>query len=109
MKTPMSALMWANDGTLRTFAVYIMSNVSMTLYTGVTGDLPARSMPHKKGEGSGFTSRFHFDRVVYFEVYESVVSAITREKQIKGLTRAKKIALIKSVNPEWRDITPESR
>jgi putative endonuclease len=109
MKTPMSAMMWANDGTLRTFAVYIMSNVSMTLYTGVTGDLPARSMAHKKGEGSRFTSNYHFDRMVYFEVYESVVAAITREKQIKGLTRAKKIAMIKSMNPEWGDITPEGR
>jgi putative endonuclease len=108
MKIPRSAMMWAKDGTLRTFVVYIVSNASMTLYTGVTGDLHARVMAHKSGEGEGFTSRYHIDRLVYFEVYESPLSAIAREKQIKGMSRAKKIALIKSKNPEWRDITPEA-
>jgi putative endonuclease len=76
----------------------------MTLYTGVTNNLLRRVNQHKRGAGSGFTSRYHFDRVVYFESYELVVDAIAREKSIKGLTRAKKIALVKSVNPAWKDL-----
>ena len=88
--------------------VYIMSNKSMTLYTGVTNDLRRRSSDHKNGIGSEFTAGYHFDRCVYFETHESILGAIGREKQIKGLTRAKKIALIKSINPQWRDLTPPS-
>ena len=90
--------MWKDDGTLRQFFVYIMSNTSMTLYQ--------RSSDHKNGIGSAFTARYHFDRCVYFERYESVLDAIAREKQIKGWTRAKKIALVKTINPKWRDLTP---
>jgi putative endonuclease len=103
---PRQESMWKPDGSLRLFFVYIMSNNSMTLYTGVTNDLRCRVAAHKAGEGSEFTSRYHFDRVVYFETFELVVYAIAREKQIKGLTRAKKIALIKSVNPAWKDLLP---
>ena len=76
----------------------------MTLYTGVTNNLLRRVTQHKSGTGSEFTSRYHFDRVVYFESYDLVVDAIAREKSIKGLTRAKKIALVKSVNPAWKDL-----
>ena len=83
-----------------------MSNHSMTLYTGVTSDLVRRANEHRTGTGSVFTSRYHFDRVVYFEIYELVIDAIAREKSIKGMTRAKKIALIKTTNPTWSDILP---
>ena len=100
--------MWASDGVARQFFVYIMSNGSMRLYTGVTNDLQKRSSNHKAGVGSEFTARYHFDRCVYFETFESILDAIAREKQIKGWTRAKKIALIKTTNPQWRDITPPS-
>ncbi|MEK6372097.1 MAG: GIY-YIG nuclease family protein [Acidobacteriota bacterium] len=100
--------MWRGDGTLRQFFVYIMSNTSMTLYTGVTNDLSRRSSDHKNGIGSEFTSRYHFDRCVYFEIFESILEAIAREKQIKSLTRAKKIALVKTINPKWHDLTPSS-
>ena len=65
-----------------------------------------RASDHKNGIGSAFTARYHFDRCVYFERYESVLDAIAREKQIKGWTRAKKIALVKTINPKWRDLTP---
>ena len=85
-----------------------MSNTSMTLYTGVTNNVYQRSSDHKNGLGSEFTGRYHFDRLVYFETYESILDAIAREKQIKGWTRAKKIALIKTVNPQWSDLTPPS-
>src|SRR5438874_7744376 len=100
--------MWKADGTLRLFFVYIMSNNSMTLYTGVTNDLRRRSSDHKNGIGSEFTTRYHFDCLVYFETFESILDAIAREKQIKRWTRAKKIALIKTINPQWRDLTPPS-
>jgi len=100
--------MWKGDGALRLFYVYIVSNKSMTLYTGVTNDLVQRALNHKQGVGSEFTSRYHFDRCVYFETFQSILDAIAREKQIKSWTRAKKIALIKSINPQWIDITPSS-
>ena len=104
---PRQESMWRADGTLRQFFTYIVSNTSMTLYTGVTNDLQRRVYEHKTGEGSGFTSRYHFDRLVYFETYDLVVDAIAREKQIKGMTRAKKIALIKALNPTWRDLSAD--
>jgi len=85
-----------------------MSNSSMRLYTGMTNDLLRRVADHKNGVGCTFTTRYHFDRVVYVEHYDLVVDAIAREKSIKGLTRAKKIALIKSVNPTWTDLLPTS-
>ena len=68
------------DGQLRHFFVYIMSNTSMTLYTGVTNDLCKRSSDHKNGVGAEFTARYHFDRCVYFEIFESILGAIAREK-----------------------------
>jgi putative endonuclease len=63
---------------------------------------------HKNGVGGGFTSRYHFDRVVYIENYELIIDAIAREKSIKGMSRAKKIALIKTINPKWTDLLPPS-
>ena len=76
----------------------------MTLYIGVTNNLARRIAQHKKGHGSAFTSRYHFDRLVYFEEYGEPMLAIEREKQIKMLNRAKKIALIERENPEWLDL-----
>jgi putative endonuclease len=104
MRSPRLSSLWKADGTRRQFSVYIMSNASMTLYTGMTNDLIRRVNEHKAGEGCTFTSRYHFDRVVYFENYDLVIDAIAREKAIKGISRAKKIALIKSVNPTWCDL-----
>jgi len=95
---------WKPDGTRRQFYTYMMSNASMTLYTGVTNDLNRRAIEHKSGECE-FTARYHFDRLVYFETFDLIVDAIAREKHIKGLTRAKKIALIKTVNPTWCDLS----
>lgn len=91
--------------TPRTYFVYMMSNRSKTLYTGVTNSLYRRVRQHKEASGSGFTARYKLDRLVYFERYEDVHRAIGREKQIKGLLRIKKIALIVSVNPAWRDLS----
>ena len=85
--------------------VYIMTNRSKTLYTGVTSDLENRVFQHKSHWDPGFTRKYKIDRLVYFERFEDIRSAITREKQIKGMTRLKKMALIVSMNLEWRDLS----
>ena len=79
----------------------------MTLYTGVTNDLERRVIQHKSGEVE-FTSRYHIDRLVYFESYDLVIDAIAREKSIKGMSRKRKLALIKAENPSWRDLSSPS-
>ena len=91
----------------KTYFVYIMTNRSKTLYTGVTNNLIRRVREHKEGHGSGFTSKYSLDRLVYFERFEDIRNAIEREKRIKGWLRIKKIALIVSVNPAWRDLSLE--
>lgn len=78
-----------------------------TGYTGVTGDLDKRVYEHKHGINSAFTSKYHANRLVYYEATNDVHAALAREKQIKGWTRAKKVALITATNPEWRDLAPE--
>src|SRR5580698_11548404 len=91
----------------KTYFVYIMSNRSKTLYTGVANSLIRRVREHKLGIGSTFTAKYKLDRLVYFERFEDIRNAIEREKQIKGWLRIKKIALIVSVNPEWKDLSVE--
>ena len=86
------------------FHVYILANRTRALYTGVTSDLRARVFEHKSHSVAGFTARYNVDRLVYFEEYGEPVLAIEREKQIKMLNRAKKIALIERENPEWLDL-----
>ncbi|MYM62853.1 GIY-YIG nuclease family protein [Pseudomaricurvus sp. HS19] len=89
-------------------AVYILaSKYRGTLYTGVTSNLIHRIWQHKSKLLPGFTAKYSVDRLVYFELTESITSAIEREKQIKGGSRARKIALIEGMNPEWRDLYPE--
>ena len=90
---------------MRHYSVYIMTNRSRTLYTGVTNDLQRRVYEHKQKMGSKFTSKYNITRLAYYENYSDIRDAIAREKQIKGWSRAKKIALIESVNPEWRDLS----
>ena len=91
----------------KTYFVYIMSNRSKTLYTGVTNSLIRRVREHKAGTGSCFASKYKLDRLVYFERFEDVRKSIERERVIKGWLRVKKIALIVSVNPAWRDLSLE--
>ena len=89
----------------KTFAVYILANSHDTvLYTGVTNDLARRVTEHKLKVLPGFTKRYNVDKLVYFEWFENAESAIAREKQIKAGSRAKKEALIDSVNSEWKDL-----
>jgi putative endonuclease len=85
-----------------------MSSLSRTLYTGVTNDLERRVNEHKSGAVPGFTKRYRIDRLVYFQETSDVAAAIAAEKQIKGLIRPKKIALIEEENPTWRDLSAES-
>jgi putative endonuclease len=89
----------------RTYFVYIMSNRSKSLYTGVTNNLIRRVREHKEGRSIRFTAKYKLDRLVYFERFEDIRNAIEREKRIKGWLRIKKIALIVSVNPAWRDLS----
>jgi putative endonuclease len=89
------------------YYVYIMTNHSRTLYTGVTKDLERRVYEHKQKLVPGFTSKYNITQLVYYETCADVREAIAREKQIKGWLRAKKIALIESVNPEWKDLSAE--
>ena len=89
------------------YYVYIMTNRSKTLYTGVTGYLERRVLEHKQGIKGEFAARYKIDRLVYFERFGDIHAAIAREKQIKGLLRIRKIALIVSMNPAWRDLSEE--
>ena len=89
------------------YYVCIMASRSRTLYTGVTKDVEQRVAEHKLKLTPGFTSLYNIDRLVYFERHGDIRRAIQREKQIKGLTRAKKLALIQSMNPGWCDLSED--
>ena len=83
------------------------SELNGTLYVGVTSDLVRRVFQHRTGALPGFTSRYGCKLIVFFEIYADMRAAITREKQIKGGSRARKMALITAVNPTWRDLYDE--
>jgi len=85
--------------------IYILFNKrNGTLYTGVTSDLVKRVYEHKNGFVEGFTNKYEIDKLGYYEMHDSIVSAIQREKQIKGGSRKKKLELIEEMNPEWKDL-----
>jgi putative endonuclease len=89
-------------------AVYIMANKrNSTLYTGVTSDLVRRVWQHCVGYGEGFTRRYGCKLLVWYDAGGDMEHAILREKQIKAGSRAKKLALIERMNPEWRDLWPD--
>ena len=86
-------------------AVYILaSQRNGTLYVGVTSDLLKRVWEHKNDLVDGFSRRYGVQMLVYFEVADTMYAAISREKQLKAGSRAKKLQLIESVNPEWNDL-----
>lgn len=92
------------------YYVYIMSNKRHTvLYIGVTNDLVRRIWEHKHGINKGFTKKYHLDQLVYYEANSSIILAITREKQLKSLSRHKKEALINSLNTKWNDLSQNWR
>jgi len=90
---------------VRDFHVYVMSNRTHVLYIGVTNDLQRRVYEHKSRAEAGFTNRYHLNRLVYLEHYDDAVTAIAREKQLKGWRRERKIALVESSNPKWSDLS----
>ena len=86
------------------FFVYIMASKSRVLYTGISNDLPVRVFQHKTGRCDGFTKQYRVHRLVYFESFQYVRSAIAREKEIKHWIRQRRVALIESRNPMWEDL-----
>jgi putative endonuclease len=86
-------------------AVYIMANKrNGTLYTGVTSNLGQRVWQHREGVADGFSKRYGCKTLVWFERHETMDVAIGREKAIKGGSRAKKLALIEAMNPDWKNL-----
>ena len=90
---------------MREYFVYIVTNKTRILYVGVTNNLPRRVYEHKMKLVNGFTQRYNLNSLVYFENTNDIGVAIEREKEIKGWVRRKKVALIHSKNPEWRDLS----
>ena len=88
-------------------AIYILaSQRNGTLYIGVTSNLVQRIWQHKNDQVAGFTEKYGVHNLVYYELFDDIVNAITREKQLKKWNRAWKIALIEKQNPEWQDLWP---
>ncbi|MBQ6331493.1 MAG: GIY-YIG nuclease family protein [Clostridia bacterium] len=90
------------------YYVYILTNWNhKVMYVGVTNNLVRRLYEHKNGVFEGFTKKYHVHKLVYFEQTSEVYSALLREKQIKGLLRSKKNALVESMNPDWHDLSED--
>jgi putative endonuclease len=93
----------------RRYWVYILVSTSgNAMYIGVTNDLERRIWEHRNGMGSGFAKKYRATRVVHVEEYESPGDAIAREKQLKGWRRERKNELVRSSNPQWRDLMPSA-
>ena len=90
---------------MKQYYVYILANEGRMLYTGVTNDLMRRIFEHKNHIVEGYTKKYKITKLVYYDHTNDIYEAITREKQIKGWLRKKKIALIESVNPTWIDLS----
>ena len=95
------------DGSIYKFWVYVLSSNSGTLYIGVTGYLARRVHQHKIDSIEGFTEKYQIHRLVYYEAFDHIVKAISREKQLKGWRRQKKMALVETTNPRWRDLAEQ--
>ncbi|MCX6326201.1 MAG: GIY-YIG nuclease family protein [Bacteroidia bacterium] len=92
------------------YYVYIMTNAyNKVLYTGVTNDLERRCYEHKHKIVKGFTQKYNVDKLIYFEKFDFIDLAISREKQIKEYSRAKKIELINILNKEWKELYSNKR
>lgn len=90
---------------MKQYFVYILTNKeNNVLYTGITSDLVKRLYQHKNKLADGFTKKYNIDKFVYYEILQYPQNAINREKSIKNLTRRKKIVMIESMNPEWKDL-----
>jgi putative endonuclease len=94
---------------MRTYHIYIMASASRVLYTGVTNNIQRRGFQHREKQVPGFSAQYNVKELVYLESFGDVRVAIAREKLIKGWLRLKKIALIESLNPGWKDLSVEWR
>ena len=102
-QTPSTLRIWMYN---KSYYVYILASPrNGLLYIGMTNTLTRRVEEHQKKEIDGFTKKFGIGKLVYYEVFEDVLNAIDREKQLKRWTRAKKNALVEKVNPEWADLS----
>jgi len=90
---------------LKTYFVYLIASRSRTLYCGVTNDIERRVAQHRNGTFGGFTSQYRCTRLVWVEHFGLIEAAISREKEIKGWRREKKVALIEGENPTWEDLS----
>jgi putative endonuclease len=88
----------------RTYCTYIVASNTGTPYIGMSNSIERRMREHKSGQFESFASRYHCDRLVYFESFDDVRNAIDREKQLKGWRREKKVGLIEKLNPRWQDL-----
>ena len=96
--------------TEKTYFVYLLTNWNhRVMYVGITNDLVRRVYEHKNKVVRGFTEKYHVDKLVYFEQTNAVQSALAREKEIKKWRREKKDALVKSLNPEWTDLSESGK
>ncbi len=93
---------------VKTYSVYVMASASGVLYVGVTNDLERRVFEHRNKRVPGFSARYNTQKLVYFETFGDVRTAIAREKQLKGWLRSRKVALIESINPQWKDLSPHT-
>ena len=91
----------------RRYSVYIMASRSRNLYIGVTDSIVRRVREHKTHSLAGFTDRYNVERLVWYETYPYIRTAIAREKQLKGWVREKKLRLIEETNPTWRDLSED--
>jgi len=89
------------------YYVYILTNHTGTLYTGVTNNLERRLSEHRQGIGSQFMAKYNIKRLVYYEVYDDIRGAMACEKEIKDWRREKRAALIEGINPDWKDLSTE--
>jgi putative endonuclease len=90
---------------MKDYCVYILSSETKVLYIGITTDLARRMSEHQRKLVPGFTAKYNVTHLVYYESFGDVHDAIAREKELKGWLRRKKVALIRSVNPDWKDLS----
>jgi len=92
---------------MKRYYVYIVASKSRAIYVGMTGFLMPRILQHKAGEGGTFSRKYRINRLVYYEPFEHVETAIRRETEIKKWRREKKVALIEKKNPTWEDLAAD--
>jgi putative endonuclease len=93
--------------TSRTYYVYILASASGVLYTGITNNIHRRTAQHRMKQLPGFTAKYNVTRLVHYESFADVGLAIAREKEIKAWRRSKRVALIESTNPKWKDLAAD--